>query len=173
MCRFKMSRVVVFVGMMTFVLGMAATDQVVAGDKVKGRVTSYTVKWQSIDVPGAEGHMVGVFENKGIVTIFEGTYKGAKPDGAVIWTVGMMDFDSATGKGSMQGYDEVTDKEGNKRYYAWEGKPAGEGVWEGEYWAVRGTGACEGIKERGNWRSYNVAPGQGYADWQGEYEYVR
>ncbi len=163
----------VFAVVVALVLGLAAVDGALAGDKVKGRVTSYTVKWQPLDVPGEEGHFVGVFENKGIVTIFEGTYKGAKPDGAAIWTVCMMDFNPATGAGAIQGYDEVTDKDGNKRYYAWQGKPAGEGVWEGEYWAVRGTGACEGIKEEGTWRSYSVAPTQGYADWQGEYEYMQ
>lgn len=173
MCRSKMSRVAVFIVVMTFVIGVAAIDHAVAGDKVKGRCVWYSTKWEAIEVGDVEGHVIAVYEMRGIVSILEGTYKGAKPDGAVIVDRGYCDLNVKAGTGFCHSYDVVTDSEGNIRYYEGEAKPVGEGVTEGTYWATGGTGACEGIKEKGTFRSYDVGGGQSYTDWEGEYEYVR
>ena len=163
----RASRAAVFMAVIVFVLGVTAIGDVAAGQKVRHRTVWYTVKWEQIDVPGEEGHLIGVLENKGIETVFEGKIL---PDGSVARAVGLVDVNTKTGEGSLRAYREATDSDGDKRYDTYEGKRVSDTLWEGEWTTMRGTGKYEGITGKGTWRAYIVAPGQSHCNWEGELE---
>ena len=160
------SKVVVFMVVMTFVLGVAI-GHAVAGEKVRFR-DSYTLgKWEQIEVGDEEGHVMGAYEGKGILTVFEGK---VVPDGAALREVGTVDVNTKTLVGSNRGSQEATDKDGDKIFWGWEGKLVRESVWKGTYWAVKGTGKYEGIKGEGTWDSDSLAQTQSFIEMEGEVE---
>ena len=55
MSRFK---ILALIGLFTFALGLALVGEVVAGEKMKGRIVNYTVKFQAVDIPDQEGHVL-------------------------------------------------------------------------------------------------------------------
>lgn len=168
------SKIMVFIFLMTWVLGMVASKEAAAGEKLKLRTVMFAVKWEMLDPGDEEGHLIGVAEGKGIQSIVEG-----KPicDGCVVRYGALVDINVKTGLGSGRGYAEVTDRDDDRYYYRRRGKllrmEEWGSYWEGECTIVKGTGKYEGIKGKGIWSAYVVAPMQWYYDEEVEVELPR
>ena len=166
-------RVIAFVAFFAFialVLGVVAVGDAVAGEKVKGRLVGYTVKWEQVQVGDEEGHVIAVIEDKGISSILMGR---KLPDGALFRNSTLLDANLKTWLGSHVSYAEWTDRDGDKYYSKSNGKLMGGGTWEGEWAFVKGTGKFEGIQGKGTWVGFTVGPMQWYLDWEGEMELSR
>ena len=46
------------------IFGIITIDCAIAGEKYKGHGTSYTVKWEQIEVGDEEGHVIAITESK-------------------------------------------------------------------------------------------------------------
>jgi len=167
-------RVMALYGLIAVFLGVVALADALAGEKIKGRTVKNTVKWEQINVGDEDGHVVAVWESKGVRSITEGRGAG---DAWLSHEMGLFDMNVKTGLGSGHGYGEMADKDGDKCFYRWEGgyhKDAlGGTYWKGKYTFVKGTGKWEGIRGNGVSISRNVAPGWGYTDWEAEVEFPR
>ena len=159
--------------LMAFVLGLALGGDAVAAEKVKLRTVLYGVKWETIELSDHEGHLIGVVEGKGIQSVIAGKLLC---DGCTVRYGAVIDVETKIGTGACHGYGEVTDKDGDKYYYARRGKmlrmeaQASRSDWEGEVTIVRGTGKYEGIQGKGTWAAHVVAPQQWYYDEEIEVE---
>ena len=166
------SKIIALTALIIFAFAIVGLSNAVAGEKFKGRTVKHNVKWEPINVPDEEGHVIAVYEHKGIGTNMEGKTFG---DGTVSWETGLLDMNFKTGLGSGHGYGVVTDRDGDKYFFTWKGKRVrGEKGWTG-YWIsqwtiVKGTGKYEGIQGKGTSYTYNVAKGQSYSDWEAEVE---
>jgi len=138
-----------------------------AGEKMKGRTVKHHVKWEGVDVGDKEGHVVGVYENKGIQTVLAGRRSA---DGAILREIGILDLDTKAPSGSGSGYGDLTDRDGDKYYFTWKGKMTAPGRWEGTLAIVKGTGKYEGIRGNGTYVNYIAVPGEMYVDWEVELE---
>jgi hypothetical protein len=159
--RHKMSRYkfIAISALITLAFGVTLISDALAGEKVKGRNTYYTTKWQQIPVGDEEGHVIALWESKSITTIFQGK---AIPDGLVGRTVGSIDM-GKTGVRYLHYINEFTDKDGDKIY-------CGEGTSPGKWVYLKGTGKFEGIRGGGSYKSYQLNPQQSYGDWEAEVE---
>ena len=168
------SKIVAMMALIAFALGIFLVGNAMAGEKFKGRTVWYMTKWEQIGVPGEEKHLMVLQEAKGISSNTEGKAFG---EGTVDRLVQFVEIDLKTETGSSHGYQESTDRDGNKIYYRLEGSrlkgKLWTSVWEGKYTILRGTGRYEGIKGEGTWSSYPIAPMQLYGDWEMEVELPR
>ena len=164
MSRFKLAA---FIALVTLAFGVALVGDVLAGEKVKGRNAFHMTNWQSAKVGDREGHLMGLFEAKGINTAISGNRYA---DGALMNEVGIMDLlDANTGQRIAHGYEEIICRDGDKIYCRWEITSVSEGVRYGTWEYISGTGRYEGIKGTGTFASY--LPGdRWYGDWEGEVE---
>jgi hypothetical protein len=147
--------------MLTITFCIAPLGSALAGEKYRGRHIFYTTKWEPVEVGDKEGHIIAIVERKGIHTDFD-----RKPfsDGWAIHNVGIIDMNTKTGTGYSYGYDVLTDKDGDKVFHKWEGKPGKNGQWGGTVTFLGGTGKWKGINGTGSWIWYDVPPLQGYGD---------
>jgi len=166
MSRFK---ILALIALFTFALGLVLVGEALAGEKIKGRNVWYRVKAESVNVPGEEGRVFFMAEDKGIMTVFQGS---KLLDGMALFHVCVLDMNTKTGTGSGHGVVECTDRDGDKIYTTFEGKGV-KGVWSGPWVFVRGTGKFEGLKGKATWSTIRVAPNQSYVDWEGELEWPR
>ncbi|MGD0626453.1 MAG: hypothetical protein ABSB32_17265 [Thermodesulfobacteriota bacterium] len=169
------SKIVGMMVLIVFAMGILLVGDVVAGEKFKGRTVTYTTKWQPIEVGDEDGHVVAVYESRGISTNLDGK---RFLDGCPLRETGLVDINLKTGLGSGHGYGDWTDRDGSKNYYTWKGKllkggKFGTGYWDAVWTIVKGTGKFEGIKAEGTASGYFVAPGQQYNDWEVEVELPR
>ena len=168
------SKIIALVALISFAFAVTAIGNAVAGERHKGRTVWYGVKWEQINVPGEEGHIIAVSHAKGITSNMEGKTFG---DGWIIQSAGLYDLNVKAGLGSAHGYGEWADKNGEKFYWTWKaklvrGEPWGA-YWEGEFAVVNGVGRFKGIKGKGTMGNYSlskVAPKQTYTDWEMEVE---
>jgi hypothetical protein len=160
------SRIVGIVALIAFVMGILMMGNAVAGEKFKWRIVFYTVKVESVNVPGEEGRVMVIREDKGILTVFQGT---KLMDGMAAVHAPFIDVNNKTGIGFGHGEILFTDRDGHKMYCTWEGKGE-KGIWSGPGTIARGTGKFEGVKGKATWSTFLVAPNQFYADWEGEME---
>jgi len=167
MSRFKL---IAFIALITFALGVTLVADALAGEKVKGRIVGYTVKWENVQVGDEEGHVIAVLEDKGIDS---GLMGGTLSDGILYRGVTLIDGNLKTWLGSMVAYAEYTDRDGDKYYDQSKGKLVGTGGWEGEWAFIKGTGKFEGIQGKGTWVGYTIGPMQWYVDYEGEMELPR
>ncbi len=158
------SRIFSFVFAIFFIFSIANIDIAIAGENYKAHGTSYTVKWEQIEVGDEEGHIIGITESKQFY--FNETTGEKHPS----TSVGIMDINTKTGQASGSGYGVSIDKDGDKTFRTWEGKAVGKGHWKGTYSYVKGTGKFEGIKGGGTWDSYSVDPKLSYVEVEGETE---
>jgi hypothetical protein len=138
-----------------------------AGETYNLRTTKYADKWEELGVGYEEGHVIVVEEAKGIITNMEGKSFG---DGWALKHVGLLDINPKTGVAFGHGYEEVTDKDGDKFFSRWEGEAIGENRWQGKYTVTGGTGKYVGITGGGIWSLTSVAPMQWYTDERWELE---
>jgi len=164
-------RVMAFVALIALV-AMAVVGDALAGEKWKGRTVWYAVKWEQVNVPGEEGHLVAVCEAKAIGSRIEGE---VLREGQIEHVAQLLDIDLKTGLGHGHGYGVSTDRDGDKYWSRWEGKRVKGGklfasYWEGQTTLLGGTGKFEGIQGGGPFSSYPIAPMQWYSDWELEVE---
>jgi hypothetical protein len=164
MSRFKL---VAFVALITLAFGVALVADALAGEKVKGRIAGYNVKWEQVQVGDEEGHVTAIIEDKGISFMLMGKLL---PDGILYRDSTLLDSNLKTWTGSHVTYSEYIDWDGDKYYSKQNGRLAGGGKWEGEWGFVKGTGKFEGIKGKGTWVGFTLSPTQWYVDYEGEVE---
>jgi hypothetical protein len=164
-------RIFAFIALISFALGISFVGDALAGEKIKFRDTNYSVKAEFVPVGDEEGHIVVVFEGKGICTNLQGK---KFLDGWLIRNVGLNDAKPNSETWSFQGYAELTDPESDKIYVAWEGKKVKKDLpGEGTVRLVKGTGKWQGIQGRGKWTSYNPANDRWYSDVEWDVELPR
>jgi hypothetical protein len=163
------SKIVGIIGLIAFAMGILFVGNGLAGEKFKWRAVWYSVKVQSVDVPGEEGRIMVVREDKGILTVLQGS---KLMDGMAGVHAPFLDVNTKTGAGFGHGVILFTDRDGNKMYCTWEGKGE-KGLWSGPGSIVRGTGKFEGVKGKATFSTVVVAPNQFYAEWDGEIELPR
>jgi hypothetical protein len=160
MSRFKL---IAFIALITLAFGVSLVADALAGEKMKGRTVKYTVKWESVDVGDEEGHVVAVYEHRGVQSILEGR-KSA--DGAVLREVGLLDMNMKSLTGSGFGYGDLTDKDGDKYSFTWKGGTTEPKLWEGEFTVVNGTGKYDGMRGKATYVNRPAAPNLRYVDWE-------
>jgi hypothetical protein len=136
------SKIVAVMVLIVFAMGIYSVGNAVAGEKFKCRTVTFTTKYTQIDVGDEDGHLVAVWEGKGIQNNMEGKWFN---DGWVDVIRGVSDLNIKTGVGSMVYYGYVTDKDGDKYYYKGELKNMKLSQWE----IYKGTGKFEGIRGGG------------------------
>ena len=132
--------------------------------KYKSEGTFYSVKWEQIGVGDEEGHIIGIYEMKGLY------FDKLTGERLVDRAVGFMDVNNRTGRGFVRGYGVETNSDGDKRFRSFEGKPIGKTQWKGEWNIIKCTGKLEGTKGGGNWTwtSYDLEMNQGFQEMEGE-----
>ena len=160
------SKIISTIAVIIFLFGISTIDYAVAGEKVKCKSegTFYSVKWEQIKVGDEEGHIIGIYEMKGLY------FDELTGERIVDRSVGLMDFNSKTGAGFIRGHGVETNSDGDKRFRSYEGRPIGKTQWKGEWNLIKGTGKLEGTKGGGNWSwtSYDLEMNQGYQEMEGE-----
>ena len=144
------------------VFGIATIDCAVAAEKVKYHGTSVTTNWQQMEVGDEEGHVLATSEAK---QIYINEKTGEK---LVSICKNTMDINLKTGQGTLKGYGVSTFPNGDKIVRMHEGKPVGKGHWKGTYSYIKGTGKYEGVKGKGIWDSYSLAPQMSYMEVEGK-----
>ena len=168
MSRFKL---IAFIALITLAFGVALISDALAGEKVKFRTSIYRVKVEAVPVGDEEGHVVVVYEDKGISTNLEGK---KFLDGWAFRQAGLSDANRNAGAWSAQGYGEFTDPDGDKIYVAYEGKKLQKDLpGEGMVRLIKGTGQWQGIQGKGKWRSYYPANDRQYSDVEWDVEWPR
>ena len=163
------SKILGIIALIVFAMGILLVGNSVAAEKFKWRAVWYSVKVQSVDVPGEEGRIMVVREDKGILTVLQGS---KLMDGMAGVHAPFLDVNTKTGTGFVHGVIVFTDRDGHKMYWTHEGKGE-KGIWSGPATLVRGTGKFEGLKGKATFSTVVVAPNQFYADWEGEMELPR
>ena len=133
----------------------------IAGEMFRLRTMKTAYKWETLDVGADVGHKMVVEEAKGIVSNMEGKPFG---DGWVLKHIGLLDIDIKTGAASGYGYEEMTDRDGDKIFFTFVGEAVGEDRWQGKYTVTGGTGKFKRIAGGGIWSLKSVAPMQWYTD---------
>ena len=158
------SKILTVTTMLLFVFGIAMIDGAVAAEKVKFHGTSVTTNSQQMEVGDEEEHVLVIYEAK---QIYINEKTGEK---FVSTSINTMDINLKTGQGTVKGYGVSTFPNGDKIVRMHEGKPVGKGHWKGTYSYIKGTGKYEGIKGKGTWDSYSLAPQMSYIEVEGEVE---
>jgi hypothetical protein len=163
------SKIAGIIALIAFGMGILLVENSVAAEKFKWRVVWYMTKVQSVDVPGEEGRIMLIREDKGILTVLQGS---KLMDAMAGVNVPSVDLNTKTGTGFGHGVMLFTDREGHKMYWTWEGKGE-KRIWSGPATLVKGTGKFEGLKGKATWVQGVVAPNQSYVDWEGEMDLPR
>jgi hypothetical protein len=167
------SKIVGMVALIAFAMGIVLVGDAVAGEKHKLSTVYHTVKWEQMNVPGEEGHVIAVWDGKGVTRNKDGKPFG---EGLIVHTVGYFDWNMKAGIGDGHFYTELTDRDGDKIYTNGPGKQKiGEiGPYlQGTDTMTRGIGKYEGIRGGFTYKCYQLSPDQMYADWDVEVELPR
>jgi len=135
--------------------------------KVTAREVMYATNYQSIPVGDVEGHIVFLYEAKGI-----GFWE---PWGAALAKESGIG-DRTKGLGSNEAYTIITYPDGSTITIKGKGETksagpgkTGAGGGEGTWSFVSGTGKFQGIQGEGTSKWWHLGPGQYYVDFEGEY----
>ena len=159
--------------LIVFTIGIILMGNAVAGEKHRLSIVYHTIKAEQMNVPGEEGHVIGLSEVKGIVRNKDGKRFG---EGVIIHTVCYSDSNMKAGIWSGHCYDEWIGREGIKFYSTGEGKlERGEAgpYLGGTTTFTKGIGKYEGIRGRYDWKVYPLGTDQYYADLEAEVELLR
>jgi len=158
----KAIRVMAFVTLIGFALGIAMVGDALAGEKGKVVVRDvfFMTNYVSAKVPDVGGHAVNFIEAKGM--------SFTEKWGACLFVmVAVQDY--TEGVGPYLGYLHYTYRDGSTISIKMEGKgkpgERGEGTWS----YIKGTGKFEGIQGGGTREYWVLGPGQWYVDAKGEY----
>jgi hypothetical protein len=169
----KAIRVMAFVALIGFALGIAIVGDALAGEryKIAGTVTAATTKSEVFNVGDTEGHIVLLGESEGVnVSTGERNFL----DGAQ--NVGLDFVDLVMGNGPGQSYCKVS-KGKDAAFYKTDGKAtttlSAEGIpvttFAGTYSYYKGAGQFEGIQGGGTYKGKYISRTIWVADWEGEY----
>ena len=61
-----------FIALISLAFGVILVGNSLAGEKVKFRTGLYGTKWEQVAVGDEEGHVVAVYEGKGLITNLQG-----------------------------------------------------------------------------------------------------
>ncbi len=123
-------------------------------DTAKWRITSYITKVEALPIGDKEGHIVLLYERRGVAVFEDGRV-------AAYHTCGTGDL--IKGNGPFQGYTKLSFKDGSTTMLKYQGNlksheggklPTMEG--SGEY--IMGTGKLKGIKGTASFTGYYVTP---------------
>ena len=137
---------------------LVSVTQAMAETKtVKYKATSYVTKAEFMPVFDEKGHVIGMLERRG-VAVFE--------TGEVAAYLMRATFDLIKRQGPVQGYSQVTYKDGSTTVYKWQSNLSLPPEWKlgfvegkGEY--IIGTGRFKGIKGTVSWTGrYITLPGK-------------
>ena len=113
-----------------------------SAETVNFKVTSYIVKMEVVPVPSGEGHLIGLYERRGLAIYEDGEVRTYHTRGT---------FDIIMGQGPFQGYTSITANDGSETLVKYQGTmtlPPGEkqiiSTGKGDY--IKGTGRFQGIK---------------------------
>jgi hypothetical protein len=163
------SKTVGMMALIAFTIGIVLAGDAAAGEIVKdvGRAVFYATAVHQLKVPDVEGHAIVLIEAKGI---------GFSEKWGSCLEYEIVTLDLIKGKGTHQGYGQITCPDGSTVTEKFEGKNLGGGPGitgshssEGTWTYIKGTGKFEGIKGGGTYKSYNMGPGQWYSDAESEY----
>jgi hypothetical protein len=122
-------------------------------DTVKGRSVYHFVKIERVEVGDVPGHVVGVAEHRGLMSL---------DTGEVATHIGRLTFDYTNGSGAFHGYNLVTFEDGSTKIFEAQGKttaqPSGVSKFEASYAYIKGTGRFEGIEGTGSFTGKRIAP---------------
>jgi hypothetical protein len=135
--------------------------------KVTNRLVLYVTNTQMIPIGDVEGHIIFLYEAKGIAFW--------EPWGPVLNKESGIG-DRTKGLGHHECYDIYTFPDGSTITTKFKGKTTsagsgktGAGGGEGTWTFVSGTGKFQGIQGGGTSKFWHAGPGQAYADIEGEY----
>ena len=137
------SKIIVLIALITFVFGSVAISNAVAGETIKFRSKHVNVstRFDPIEVGDKPGHIIGIFEAKGVGSRYEGPAE--KPYKIEIWGTG--DF-QGDGTGKDHGYGKFIFSDGSYYFEKWTGNVKdGHDVGTAVYYG--GTGRFKGMKE--------------------------
>jgi len=151
MSRFKM---VTFIALIILAFGIATVADVLAGaETVKGRSVYHFVKIERIEVGDVSGHVIGVGEHRGLMSL---------DTGEVATHIGRFTLDYTSGSGTFQGYNLVTFEDGSTKIFKAQGRttaqPSGVSTFEASYSYIKGSGRFEGIQGTGSFTGKRMTP---------------
>jgi hypothetical protein len=160
------SKIISIIAVIIFLFGISTIDYAMAEENVKCRSEGafYSGKREQIEVGDEEGHIIGIYEMKGLY------FDELTGERLVDRAVGFMDFNEKTGLGFVRGYGVETNSDGDKKFRSFEGKPIGKTQWKGEWDLIKCTGKLEGTMGGGTWTwtSYDLEMNQGIQEMEGE-----
>jgi hypothetical protein len=165
----KAIRVMAFVTLIGFALGIALVGDALAGErgKVVSRDVHFAASFSSAKVPDTEGHAIYLLEAKGMSF-------NEKWGPCLLALSGAGDY--TKGLGPSDGYTHYAFPDGSTITSKWKGetKTVGRGITgggggEATWTYIKGTGRFEGIKGGGTSKYWVLGPGQWYTDGEGEY----
>jgi hypothetical protein len=135
------------------VLAFFVGSSMVGAETVKGRSAYHFTKIERIEVGDVSGHVIGVAEHRGLMSL---------DTGEVAIHVSRLMFDYTNGSGTFQGYNSVTFDDGSTKIFKAQGRttaqPAGVSTFEATYTYLKGTGRFEGIQGTGSFTGKRIAP---------------
>ena len=153
MITLKRNRGIIGILLIAVWLLVSTTPAAAKKEKVKTRNVSQITKMHVIKVGDVDGHIIAVYERRGLAFFVDGevgTYLNR----------GM--FDMTKGKGTAQGYVTHTFEDGSTTNSTWQGTIAPrEGkrlTAEGTYTYIGGSGRFEGIEGGGSWTAKSFTP---------------
>ena len=135
------------------ILAVFAAWSLAGAESVKGRSVYHFVKIERIEVGDVPGHMVGVAEHRGLMSL---------DTGEVATHISRLTFDYTNGSGTFQGYSSVTFEDGSTKIFKAQGRttaqPGGVSTFEASYTYLKGTGRFDGIQGTGSFAGKRIAP---------------
>ena len=134
-------------------LAVFAIMSLAGAETAKGRSVYHFVKIERVEVGDVPGHVVGVAEHRGLMSL---------DTGEVATHLGRLTFDYTNGSGAFHGYNLVTFEDGSTKLFEAQGKttaqPSGVSKFEASYAYIKGTGRFEGIEGTGSFTGKRIAP---------------
>jgi hypothetical protein len=135
------------------VLALFMAVSLAGAETVKGRSVYHFLKIERIEVGDVPGHVIGVAEHRGLMSL---------DTGEVATHIGRLTLDYTNGSGTFQGYNLVTFEDGSTKIFKAQGRttaqPSGVSTFEAAYTYLKGTGRFEGIQGAGSFTGKRIAP---------------
>jgi hypothetical protein len=127
-------------GALILTLGILNSAPPTQAEDLKCKLISMMTKIEMNNIEDQKGHVVGIYERKGITIYDNGEVADESNHG---W------FDGNEGGGKWQGYCLQTFKDGSTMMMKYQGTDANDRIVECTWELIQGTGRFEGIKGKG------------------------
>jgi hypothetical protein len=135
------------------VLAVLGTLSLARAETAKGRSVYHFVKIERIEVGDVPGHVIGVAEHRGLMSL---------DTGEVATHISRLTLDYTNGSGTFQGYNSVSFDDGSTKIFKAQGRTTaqtgGVSTFEATYTYLKGTGRFEGIQGTGSFTGKRIAP---------------